>query len=52
MDHETRVMKLMNEIEAGDETLFDFQKLLLLGILFCKGSRVGKSSLVFPLVTR
>ena len=38
--------------QVNEDTLFDTSKLLLLGILFCKGSRVGKTTLLFPLVTR
>ena len=27
-------------------------KLLLLAVLYCKGSRIGKSNLIFPLIAR
>ena len=38
--------------QVNDESLFDLSKLLLLGVLYCKGSRIGKSNLLYPLITQ
>ena len=49
---ENPTLRAIKEHQAAEETLFDVPQLLLLGALYCKGSRVGKSSLLFPLITR
>ena len=38
--------------EAKDNTKLDVTRLLLLGLLYCKGSRIGKSNFLFPLLTQ
>ena len=38
--------------EANDNTKLDITRLLLLGLLYCKGSRIGKSNFLFPLLTK
>ena len=38
--------------EANDNTKLDVTRLLLLGLLYCKGSRIGKSNFLFPLLTQ
>ena len=38
--------------EANDNTKLDVDRLLLLGLLYCKGSRIGKSNFLFPLLTK
>ena len=42
---------LIAKFEATDTTWLDFSKLLLLGTLYCKGSRIGKSNILYPLLT-
>ena len=44
--------KAIADNQANDETLLDAVKLMLLAVLYCKGSRLGKSNLLFPLLTR
>ena len=48
---EQAMMRAIEENQATDETLLDMSKLLLLAALYCKGSRIGKSNLLFPLMT-
>ena len=38
--------------EANDDTKLDVDRLLLLGLLYCKGSRIGKSNFLFPVLTK
>ena len=40
------------ENQANDDTLFDMSRLILFAVLYCKGSRIGKSNMLFPLIMR
>ena len=51
-DTEEAMLEIVSKYEATDTTLLDIQKLLLLGVLYCKGSRIGKSNLLYPLIIR
>ena len=49
-DSEEAMIECISRYQASDNTLLDIQKLLLLGVLYCKGSRIGKSNLLYPLI--
>ena len=49
---EDPMLQCMHFFQAKDATLLDLQKLLLLGILYCKGSRIGKSTMLYPIIVQ
>ena len=52
IDSGEALRRVLEQNQASDETFLDVSKLLLLAVLYCKGSRIGKSNLIYPLISR
>lgn len=44
--------RVLSENQTDDESLLSMWRLVLFAVLYCKGSRIGKSGLLYPLLSR
>ena len=51
-DTKDAMKRVLSENQINDDSLLSMWKLILFAVLYCKGSRIGKSGLLFPMLSR